>query len=347
MTGSRPILGLGPHGERPAGPDRITLTAADRDRARRAGFTVAIVLHTRGSDHARQHLAGMVAALGRHAVSVVEVVDCAFDPAAQVRALDRLVKVAPDAIVSLPLSGADAADAHAAVPRAGIKLILIDNSPARLLPGSDYACLVSADNFGLGEIGARLLAPHVGQGATVGVISYKLDFFVAAQREIAFRRWMEARRPDIALATIKFAELGQLPAVLGAGLAEHPRLGGLFAVWDTPAIEAISTLRRSDRVLPVTTVDLGREVATALASGEIVKGIAAQQPYDQGVTVAKATVATLLGLDIPPWIALPAVEVTRGEVVSAYQAIWHQPAPPQLITLARRAGAALPARREA
>jgi ribose transport system substrate-binding protein len=314
--------------------------------ARRAGFTVAIVLHTRRSDHARQHLAGMVAALGRHAVSVIEVVDCAFDPAAQVRALDRLVRVAPDAIVSLPLSGGDAADAHAAVPRAGIKLILIDNSPASLLPGSDYACLVSADNFGLGEIGARLLSPHVGQGGTVGIISYKLEFFVAAQREIAFRRWMGTRRPDIALETVKFSELGQVPAALGSCLAEHPRLGGLFAVWDTPAIEAITTLRRRDRVLPVTTVDLGREVAIALASGEIVKGIAAQQPYDQGVTVATATVASLLGLDIPPWIALPAVEVTRGHVVAAYQAIWHQPAPAELIALARRTSAAPPARRK-
>jgi ribose transport system substrate-binding protein len=336
MSGTGPILGLGPHGERPAPPDRVALGEADRERARRAGFTVAIVLHTRRSDHARQHLAGMVATLGRHAVNVIEVVDCAFDPAAQVKALRRLVGIAPDAIISLPLAGSAVTEAHRAVPAAGLKLILIDNSPSGLLAGQDYACLVSADNFGLGEIGARLLAPHVTKGGRVGVISYKLDFFVAAQREIAFRRWMEEHRPDIALETIKFTKLGEVHAALGPRLQAQPRLGGLFAVWDTPANEAIAMLRRLEKVLPVTTIDLGLEVATALASGEIVQGIAAQQPYDQGATVATAAVAALLGVDIPPWIALPAVEVTRERVVSAYQTIWHQPAPAILIELARR-----------
>jgi ribose transport system substrate-binding protein len=335
MSEKPAILGLGPHGERPAPPDRIPLGQSEKERARHAGFTVAIVLHTRRSDHARQHLAGMVAMLGRHGVSVVEVVDCAFEPAMQVQSLRRLIGMAPDAIISLPLSGPEIAEAHRDVSAAGLKLILIDNSPTQLMPERDYACLVSADNFGLGEISARLLAPHVAQSKTIGVISYKQDFFVAAQREIAFRRWMEAHRPDVALKTVKFARLGEIHEVLDPFIRANPALGGLFAVWDTPANEAISLLRRLDKVLPVTTVDLGLEAATALASGEIVKGIAAQQPYEQGATVALATIASLLDVEIPPWIALPAVEVTRDLVVSAYQAIWHRPAPRALIEMAR------------
>jgi ribose transport system substrate-binding protein len=329
------ILGLGPHGERPSPPESVTLREVDPDLVRKAGLRAAIVLHTARSDHAKQHLAGLVATLGRYGVAVTEVVDCAFDPAVQTRALERVARARVDAIVSLPLTGVETAEAHRRASACGIKLILIDNSPTSLLPGTDYACLVSADNFGLGEIAARLLAPHVAPGGSIGVVSYKLDFFASAQREIAFRRWMETSRPDLVIRTIKFARFGDVASALAEAIGAGPDLSGLFVVWDTPAREALSALAGLGRSLPMTTVDLGADIAVALAAGQV-QGVAAQRPYDQGVTTGMATIAALLSLDLPPWVALPAMEVTRDNVVSAFQAIWHRPAPGTLIDLARR-----------
>ncbi len=335
QTSVIPIAGLGPHGERSAAPDRLALSEADIARAREAAFTVAVVLHTTQSDWARQHIAGIVASLGRHAATVLEVVDCAFSAETQVRALDRLIAQAPDAIISLPVSNTAVADAHRRVSAAGIRLILIDNSPSSLMPSRDYVSVISADNFGLGQIGARLLAPYIPPDGSIGVVSYNFEFFVAAQREIAFRKWMAAQRSDIRLVTVKFKEIEQVAAIVESLLGDHPELGGLFVVWDTPAIQVLAALRARGRVLPVTTIDLGLEVAMALASGEFVKGIGAQQPYDQGTTVATATIAALLGLDVPPWIVLPALEVTRERVVATYQSVWHAPAPLRLVSLAR------------
>jgi ribose transport system substrate-binding protein len=329
------ILGLGPHGERPSPAERVTLRDVDPDRVRRAGFRVGITLHTTRSDHARQHMAGLVATLGRFGVAVAEVVDCAFDARIQARALERLAKARIDAVVSLPLPGVDVAEAHRKVSAAGCRLILIDNSPASLLPGSDYACLVSADNFGLGEIAARLLAPHVKPNRCVGLVSYKLDFFASAQREIAFRRWLETNRPDLSIHTIKFSRPGEVATALSKALETGSDLAGLFVVWDTPAREALAALARLGRIMPLSTVDLGADIAIALASGRV-QGVAAQRPYDQGVTTGLATVAALLALDLPPWVALPAMEVTRENVIAAFQAIWHRPAPHALIDLARR-----------
>ncbi len=293
------------------------------------------VLHTTRSDWARQHVAGIVTSLGRHAAIVLEVVDCDFNAEAQVHALDQLVAQAPDAIISLPVSNTAVAEAHRKVSAAGIKLILIDNGPSSLMPGCDYVSVISADNFGLGQIGARLLAPYIPLRGSIGIVSYNFEFFVAAQREIAFRKWMAAQRPDISLVTVKFKEIEQVAATVDRLLGDHPELGGLFVVWDTPAIQTLAALRARGRVLPVTTIDLGLDIAMALASGEFVKGIGAQQPYDQGTTVAIATIAALLGLDVPPWIVLPALEVTRERVAATYQSVWHAPAPLELVSLAR------------
>ena len=43
-----------------------------------------------------------------------------------------------------------------------------------------------------------------------------------------------------------------------------------------------------------------------------------------------AAIMALAGDEPPAWIALPALAVTRDNVIDAYQAVWHEPAPPSL-----------------
>ena len=330
------IAGLGPHGERAAPPDRLAIDDSDADAARVRRFSVAVVLHTTASDWAKQQLAGIVTTLGRYSAAVIDVVDCGFAIDAQVDALNRLVREAPDAIISIPIGNAAVAEAHRAVTRAGLKLVLMDNTPTGLLPGSDYASVVSADNFRLGQVAAALLSPHVPRGGTVGILGYGVDFFATNEREIAFRKWIASDRPDVVLAQTKFADVAEAADVTAAFLARQPKLAGLFAVWDEPAMQAVRAVRATSRLIPMTTIDLGNEAAIELARGGIIKGIGAQQPYDQGVAVAAATILALLGRQPPPWVALPGLAVTRDDVVESYQVVWHAPAPPEL-RKARRA----------
>src|SRR6185437_11298729 len=114
-------------------------------------------------------------------------------------------------------------------------------------------------------------------------------------------------------------------------LGNNPGLAGLFAVWDVPAMRAINALRSLQIALPITTVDLGNEVAEELAAHGMIKGIAAQRPFDQGVAAGKATLIALVGGETAPWIALPGIAVTEENLVAAYQVVWHSPAPAPLI----------------
>jgi ribose transport system substrate-binding protein len=333
-----PIAGLGPHGERAAPPEHISLSETDAAAARAQRFKVAVVLHTTSSDWAKQELAGIDATLGRFGAAVVEVVDCGFRVAAQIRALNRLAREAPDAVISIPVGGTAVAEAHRGVSRAGIRLVLLDNGPTGLMPGSDYVSVVSADNFGLGAIAARLLSPHVPQHGKVGILSYQADFFATNEREIAFRKWMGSDRPDIRLKAVRFADVDLVAEPLNQFLDANVGMAGLFAVWDVPAAAAVTTLRRRSQYLPMTTTDLGNEAAIALARGDLLKGVAAQRAYDQGVTAATTTIASLVNRTPPSWVVLPGVAVTSENVVEAYRMIWHSPPPEALI----QAGLALP-----
>ena len=325
------ITGLGPHGERAVPADQIGLSDADADAARNRHFSVAVVLHTTVSDWAKQELAGIVATLGRYGAAVVEVIDCGFDVDRQIAELQRLASEPVDAVISIPIGSARAADAHRAIAAAGKKLLLLDNAPTGMLPGKDYVSVISTDNFGLGQIGAELLAPHVAEGGKIGVLAYGVDFFATHEREIAFRKWMATHRPDLFLVRAKFADVSQAKIATAGLLRANPDLAGLFAVWDVPAAGAVAALREAGKTVPVTTVDLGNDVAADLAAGGLIKGIAAQLPYDQGVAAGVATILGLIEHQPPPWIALPGLSVTSANVVEAYQLVWRAPAPTALL----------------
>lgn len=327
------ISGLGPHGERAAPPERVSLLPDDRAAAKAAGWRIAVVLHTLESDWAKQQLAGMVGIFGDCGAAVIDVVDCAFSPDLQVAELDRLVALRPDAIISLPVANEQVAAAHRRVSEAGIKLVLLDNAPTGLLPGTDYTALVSADNFGLGKMAAAGLSPHIPNGAEVGILGFAADFFATNEREIAFTKWLQMNRPDITPRVRRFARIEDAADTADDLFSDHPGLAGLFVVWDTPALAAAARLTQRRPTLPMATVDLGEAAAIALARGDTLCCIAAQQPFLQGIAAAQTVVLCLLGRPVPAWIALPGIAVSRENVVETFQAIWRQPAPREVLRL--------------
>jgi ribose transport system substrate-binding protein len=99
-------------------------------------------------------------------------------------------------------------------------------------------------------------------------------------------------------------------------------------VWDLPAQGVMSAARAAGRDdLVITTIDLGLNVAVEMARNGTVKGLGAQRPYDQGVTEALLAGYGLLGKPAPAYVALPALPVTRENLLDAWKAVYHTEAP--------------------
>ncbi|KAF0114599.1 MAG: ribose transport system substrate-binding protein [Rhodobacteraceae bacterium] len=327
------IAGLGPHGERAAPPERVNLLPEDIAAAKSATLRVAIVLHTLNSDWTRLQISGMLGTFGDCGVVATEVVDCGFSADRQVAELDRLITAAPDAIVALPVANEQVVAAFRRVSAAGIRLVLLENVPTGLLPGSHYTSLVSSDNFGLGMMAAAGLAPHLAQDAVVGVLGFAADFFATNEREIAFTNWMQANRRDVRTHVKRFGAMDEAADLALRMVADHPDIAGFFVVWDTPAIAVASRLQSAGHASLMATVDLGEDVAIALSAGRPFVSVAAQQPFQQGVAAARTTILTLLGRTVPAWVAMPGVSVTRNNVADSFQTIWRKPAPREALRL--------------
>ena len=325
------IIGLGPHGERAAPPERVVLLPNDIAMARRKKFRVAIIMHTLESDWSKQLVTGIIGTLGDAGAIVVEVVDCSFSAEAQIHALKRIRLMQLDCVISLPITSEAVADAHRMIAKSGTRLVLVDNVPSGLLPSKDYASFVSADNYGLGMMAAEMLSEHIPQNGSIALLGYDKEFFATNEREISFSRWISTNRPDITTNIYHFNSIRTVGQLAKDLLTKPYCPSGMFVVWDTPCVEVLKVMSLIDIYVPITTIDLGSVVASSLARNGPIKGISAQRPFQQGESVGKTTVTDLLGRKCPEWIALPGLAVRQSNVAESYQAIWRMPAPRSIL----------------
>jgi ribose transport system substrate-binding protein len=207
----------------------------------------------------------------------------------------------------------------------------MDSIPTGLKHPEEYASMVSADSQGNGQIAAQILASCVAQGGTIGLVNFGVDYFSTNERTKGVREWMKANRPDIKMKQVDFTDPPKVSQIAGDFLTGNPDVKGLFAVWDQPALDTLSSMRAQGIDIPVTTVDLGLQSAIEIAKGGPLKATGSQRPYDQGVAEAMAMMNALLGKETPGWIGVQSLPVTQSNVLESYRTVFKKE-PPQELT---------------
>ena len=329
------VLSKGPHGEQPAPAEVAALTADEIAKVKALGATAAIVMHYGGNDWANAQIDGLKSQFAKLGIKVVAVTDANFKPDKQVSDLETVMVKKPDIIVSIPTDPVATASAYKKAAKAGAKLVFMDNVPQGLKAGTDYVSVVSADNYGNGVTSAHLMAKALGGKGEIGLIYHEADFFVTKQRYEGFKSTIKKDYPGIKIAAEKgiagpdFA--GDAQSAANAMLTEHPNLAGIWGVWDVPAEGVMAAARASGRTdLKIATEDLGTNVAIGLAKDQLVVGLGAQRPFDQGATEALLGAGSLIGKKAPPYVALSALPVEHKNVLEAWKQVYHAD-PPQAL----------------
>ncbi|WP_426625563.1 substrate-binding domain-containing protein [Leifsonia sp. McL0607] len=329
------VFSKGPNGEDPSPASAADLSGDEIAKVKALGATAAIVMHYGGNDWATAQIAGLKSEFGKLGIKVIATTDANFKPDKQVSDLETVLAQKPNIIVSIPTDPVATASAYKAAAAAGAKLVFMDNVPHGLQAGKDYVSVVSADNYGNGVVSAHELAKALGGKGTIGTIFHQADFFVTKQRYDGFKATIAKDYPDIKIVEEKgisgpdFA--GDAQAAANAMMSKHPDLSGIWAVWDVPAEGVMAAARASGRTdLKIATEDLGTNVAIALAKNQLVVGLGAQVPFDQGVTEARLGAGALIGKTAPPYIALSALPVDHSNVLDAWKKVYHQDPPKDL-----------------
>ena len=326
------VLSLGPNGETPSSFDTTELTDAEVNKIKAGKYTAAIVMHYSGNDWSTAQIAGLKAEFARLGVEVVAVTDAEFKPEKQVSDIETVMALKPDIIISIPTDPVATKAAFKKAAAAGIKLVFMDNVPAGMVGGKDYVSVVSADNKGNGAVSAHLFARALNGKGKVGIIYHDADFFVTKQRYEGFKAAL-AEYPDIEIVEEKgiggpdFA--GDAQAAATAMLTKHADLDGIWGVWDVPADGIMAAAREAGRTdLKIATQDLGTNAAIQLAKNELIVGLGAQRPYDQGVAEARLAAAACIGkTGLPNFVALGALPVSHTNVLEAWKTVYSSDAP--------------------
>jgi ribose transport system substrate-binding protein len=328
------VQSVGPHGETPAPASAVQLSDAEVTKIKAMHATAAIVMHYAGNDWSQAQIEGLKAGFGRLGIGVIAVTDAGFKPDRQVSDIETVLAKKPSIIVSIPTDPIATANEYMAAARQGVKLVFMDNVPNGMTAGKDYVSVVSADNYGNGAVAADLMAKFLKGKGQIGLVYHAADFFVTHQRYEAFKKTI-ANYPGIKVVAEQgiggpdFS--GDAEKAASAMLVSHPGIKGIWAVWDVPAEGVVSAARTAGRDdLIITTCDLGQNVGIDMASDAYVKGLGAQRPYDQGTTEAKLAGYGLLGKSAPPYVALPALAVTKTNLPQAWEQVYHQPLPPKV-----------------
>ncbi|MGT2463882.1 substrate-binding domain-containing protein [Sinomonas atrocyanea] len=329
------VLSKGPNGETPSPASATTLTPDEIAKVKAMGATAAIVMHYGGNDWATAQIAGLKSEFEKLGIKVIATTDADFKPDKQVSDLETVMTQKPSIIVSIPTDPVATATAYRKAAQAGAKLVFMDNVPQGFVAGKDYVSDVSADNYGNGVVSAHEMAKALGGKGKIGVIFHQADFFVTQQRYQGFKDTIAKDYPDIQVVEEKgiagpdFA--GDAQAAANAMLSKHADLSGIWAVWDVPAEGVMAAARAAGRQdLKIATEDLGKNVAIALAKNDLVVGLGAQVPFDQGVTEAQIGAGALLGKKEPAYVALSALPVDHSNVLDAWKQVYHADAPADL-----------------
>jgi ribose transport system substrate-binding protein len=329
------VLSKGPHGEDPSEASSVVLTDEEVAEVQAKGATAAIVMHYGGDDWSAAQIAGLTQRFGELGIEIVATTDANFVPATQVSNIETVLAKNPSIIVSIPTDPVATADAYKKAAEQGVVLVFMDNVPNDMVAGEDYVSVVSADNKGNGVVSAHLAAKAMDCEGTIGLIYHEADFFVTRARYEGFKETIEASYPNIEIVDEKgvtgsdFA--GQSQAAANAMLTQTPDLKAIWGVWDVPAEGIIAAARAANRMdLIIATQDLGKNVAIQLAKDELIKGLGAQRPFDQGVTEATLAAYGLLGKEAPVYVALPALAVSHDNVLQAWEDVYHVEAPAEV-----------------
>jgi ribose transport system substrate-binding protein len=322
------VLSKGPNGEDPAPASSVSLSDEELGKIKDMNATAAIVMHYGGNDWSRAQIAGLKEQFGKMGIKVIATTDAGFKPEKQVADIETVMAQNPKIIVSIPTDPTATASAYKAAADKGVKLVFMDNVPAGFAAGKDYVSAVSADNFGNGVAAAHLMAKALGGKGEIGLVFHAADFFVTKQRYEAFNQTIAKDYPDIKIVAEQGIGgpdfTGDAEKAASAMLTSNPTISGIWAVWDVPAEGVISAARTAGRDdLVITTIDLGENVAINMAGGGMVKGLGAQRPFDQGVTEAMLAGYGLLGKEAPAFVALPALPVTKDNLLDAWQTVYH------------------------
>ena len=269
-----------------------------------------------------------------YGLEVVATASTDFDPAKEASAVETVMASKPDILITIPVDPvAGKADYKPALD-AGVTISFYDNPVDGWTGGKEYVAITTGDHYRMGKDAADLLAQALGGKGTYGFIQLDVPFYNSNNREKGFLAEMAQKYPDMKnVAWAGFTSDATVGAATDAMLLQHPDLDGIYVSYSGgPGTAVLASLQAAGNThVKVVTHDLDAANDVIMATkGSNYYGTAIEHTYDEGAGTVKAAVLKICGVDVPPFIVVPALAVNRDNLAQAWQEGFHQDPPAEV-----------------
>ena len=322
---------VGPNGAQGQPASVLTFTDDEIKKIQAGHYSAALLFQT-SSDWANAVTAGAEDEFKTLGITVTGLSNSNYSASDQAHAVQTILAKKPSAIVVWPINPDELRAALQKAADAGVKLALISNMPFGFKQGKDYVGLVGDDLYRMGQKTAAGLAKAIDDQGDIGFLYFDANAYVVNQRDAAFRTAIERDFPKIKIVAEQgFSDPARAFQVASAMLLQHPTLKAIYAPWSEPAAGVLQAIRAAHRTdVAVGTMDLSNTVALSLAQGGAVKALVIDDPYSIGKSLASEIGHSLIGKPVPAYIQVPAIAVTRSNLLQAYAQRYHIEPPPEV-----------------
>jgi ribose transport system substrate-binding protein len=319
----------GPNGERPTPTSALRLSSSEVDKVRAGHHTAALVWHE-SSDFTSAVDVGVRDEFSMLGINVVAETSANFDAAKQKADVETVQAKRPSVLLTLPVDPVVTASAYQAAARQGTKIVLLSSVPQGMTYGRDYVNLVTDDLFQMGKRAADALAAAIGGKGKIAYFFHDANHYVTNQRDQAFLSTITGNYPDIdVVAKSGIADPNRAQDIATATLLKHPDLAGAYVMFAQPPGEGVLAALRANGATKtkLVTLDLDEPLALDMARGGQTFALVIDRAYDVGRAMARSAAYGLLGKRAPPFVIVPALTITRSNLVQGYRASLHRSPP--------------------
>ena len=241
----------------------------------------------------------------------------------------------PDILVTIPVDPTAGAQNYKPALDAGVTMAFYDNPVDGWTAGDQYVAISTGDHYRMGKTAADLLAQAIGDTGTYGFIELDVPFYNSNNREKGFLAMARAHPGIKNVASAGLTDESTVGAAADAMLTQNPDLDGIYISYSGAATALFASLAQAnDTHVKVVTHDLDAANDVIMATKDSnYYGTAIEHAFDEGANTVKAAVLSRCGVDVPPFIVVPALGVTRDSLAQAWQEGLHQD-PPAEVTAA-------------
>jgi ribose transport system substrate-binding protein len=323
----------GPDGETATPTSALRLTSSDVAKLRAGHHTAALAWH-QSSDFVTAVTAGARDEFDRLGIEVVAQTSADFDAAKQKADVETVEAKKPSVLLTLPVDSVVAASAYKAAARQGTKIVLLSVVPQGMRYGRDYVALVTDDLFQMGKQAADALAAAVGDKGTIAYFFHDANHYVTNERDRAFLRTIRSNYPNVRVIVQQgIADPNKAQDEATPILLKNPNLSGAYVTFSQPPAEGVLAALRANgnTTTRIVSLDLDEPLALDMAKGGNTFALIADKAYDIGQAMAKSAAYGLLNKKAPAFVVVPAMTITKSNLVDGYRQSLHREPPPSVM----------------